>query len=163
LPTPELLSQAIELCWSEQAEKGRLNELSRQLRHATPHDGQVLFSSMLSIYVVDISLVEKALSAKLESSTNHALLCSEYALDFYLQLADLRRELAGVGPDYADPGRDVREFERDLEALAEAEHQLADAAALQSANFNRNAIREASASHGRRVLENVLKLVDGVQ
>lgn len=163
LPAPELFRQAIDLCWSEQAEKSHVNELSRQFRDAAPHNGQPLFSSTLSVYVVDISLVQQALFSRLEPSTNQGLLCSEYALDFYLQLMDLRREMAGVGPDYADPGRDVREFERDPEALTEAEHQLADAAALLSENFDLNALRESSAAHGRRVLDDVLKLVEGTQ
>jgi hypothetical protein len=159
LPSTEMLRSAINACWSDQVDEALITGLSKQLHHEAPNDGQPIFSSKLSIYVVEISLLQEALESRLEADPGRALRCSEYALDFYLQLGDLRREIAGVGPDYTDPGRDVREFEHDPEAKAECEHQLADAAALQSVNFDVNALRESSSMHGRRVLEEVTRLI----
>jgi hypothetical protein len=161
MPTADLLRQALDVCWPNTAETSQISELTAEIREAAPKSGQPIFSSRLSIYVVDLSLVEQALLSQSEPVGIHGLLCSEYALDFQLQLMDARREVAGVGPDYSDPGRDTREFEVDPGALAEAEHQMADAAALQSGTFDVDGMREASAAQGRRVLENVRKLING--
>lgn len=160
MPSPEVVRRAINACWSDEVDEALITGLSKQLDRDAPNDGQPLFSSKLSIYVVEISLLHEALASKLEPERNRALRCSEYALDFYLQLTDLRREIAGIGPDYADPARDVREFEHDTQAMAECEHQLADAAALQSDSIDISALRESALVHGRRVLGVVVNLID---
>src|SRR5258706_13222744 len=140
-----------------------VTELTQSLMKDMPRDGQPLFTSMLSLYVVEISLLQEALAASAAADRSHALRCSEYALDFYLQLSDLRREVTGVKIDYADPGRDVRDFESDAEAAAEADRQLADAASLQSDALDVDERRATSSAHGRRVLGAVMNQLERPQ
>ncbi len=163
LPSPEMVRDAIDACWSDSPDRALVTELTQSLMKDMPRDGQPLFTSMLSLYVVEISLLQEALAASAAADRSHALRCSEYALDFYLQLSDLRREVTGVKIDYADPGRDVRDFESDAEAAAEADRQLADAASLQSDALDVDEMRATSSAHGRRVLGAVMNQLETPQ
>jgi hypothetical protein len=104
-------------------------------------------------------LVAMGLPFLVGSPAGFGIAASAAALDFHNQLLDRRREMAGIGPAFDDPQRDLRVFASDPGALAEGATQIDDAEQLRLAAPDLDAMRKRSADHGQQVLQDVVKLV----
>jgi hypothetical protein len=179
LPTPELIREAIDLCWASDVPSETEDILETLIRTMPGDNEQPIFKTRLADYFVEPWLVRLGLSSVLDSQvglmeswlvamglsslvgspSGFGIAASAAALDFHYQLLDRRREMAGIGPAFDDPQRDSREFARDPGALAEGAMQLDDAAQLRLSAPDLNAMRKRSEEHGRRVLQDVLNLL----
>jgi hypothetical protein len=85
---------------------------------------------------------------------------SGVALDFHFQMLQRRVEITGTGPAFEDE-EFVHEFERDAGAMGEIAAEIEDAEELRKEAPDHAAMRERSATQGRRVLVAVRRLVSG--
>lgn len=179
LPSPEFLRGAIDLCWSPSLHPEAEPLLHTLMRMMPGEHEQPIFKSPLNDYFEELWLVRLALSSMLDSQvglleswlvamglsslvaspTGFGIAASATALDFHNRLLSRRQELAGIGPAFDDPERDLREFAGDPRALAEGAIQVDDAEQLRLAAPGFDAMRRRSADHGRQVLQDLLKLL----
>ena len=159
LPSAEFVRRALDVCWDEGVHR-QADELLRALIRMMPGDNeQPIFKSRLNDYFVEPWLVRLGLSSILDPQISFGLSASAAALDFHSQILDRRRDMAGIGPAFDDPERDLREFASDPGVLAESARQIEDAEQLSLGVPDWKAMRKRSADHGRDVLEEVLKLL----
>ena len=159
LPSADLIREAIDACWIMQPDSQKVEELIRGIRDQDPNPLVPVFSSGLSVFGVEIDIVKVALSSVTEPATNDALLCSVYSLDFFSKYLDLRREMQRIGPDFDDPGRDLREFEADLGANEEAKTQIADVEALMTKAVDLPRFMNQSKTYGERLFKQVVEVI----
>lgn len=179
LPSPEFVRRAIDLCWAAGVRTEADNLLETLIRMMPGDNEQPIFKSPLGDYFVEPWLVRLGLSSVLHSQVGllepwlvamglssltgspagFGIAASAAALDFHNQLLDRRREMAGIGPAFDDPQRDLREFASDPGALAEGAIEIEDAEQLRLSAPDLDAMRKRSADHGRQVLQDVLKLL----
>ena len=179
LPSPEFVRRAIDLCWAAGVGTEAENLLETLIRTMPGDNEQPIFKSPLDDYFVEPWLVRLGLSSVLNSQASllepwlvamglpflvgspagFGIAASAAALDFHNQLLDRRREMAGIGPAFDDPQRDLREFASDPGALAESAIQIDDAQQLRLAEPDLDNMRKRSADHGQQVLQDVVKLV----
>lgn len=159
LPSAEFVRRAVEVCWDEGV-RSQADELLRTLIRMMPGENeQPIFKSPLNDYFIEPSLVRLGLSSVLDPQVSFGLSASAAALDFHSQILDRGRDMAGIGPAFDDPERDLREFVTDPGALAESALQIEDADELSLGVPDLKAMRKRSAEHGRDVLEEVRKLL----
>jgi len=156
IPVPALLRDAIDFCWQRSSEPDELARVAGEVRQATEMEAQVQFSSGLSLYNVAIWIVLEALDCGVDLDPAHVIRSSGFALDFYLQLLDAKRERTGGRSD-ADPSATA--FETDIGVAAEAERQVADAEALSQTTIDVVGLRAASAALGNHVLHEILAVM----
>jgi len=179
LPSPQFVRRSIDLCWAAGVRAEAESLLETLIRTVPGDNEQPIFKSPLDDYFVEpwllrlgLSsvldsqvgflepwLVAKGLSSLVGSPAGFGMAASAAALDFHYQLLDRRREIAGIGPAFDDPQRDLREFASDPGALAEGAIQVDDAEQLTLSAPDLDAMRKRSAEHGGQVLQDVLKFL----
>jgi len=158
-PSAEFVRRALDVCWEEGVPSEAGEMLGRLIQMMPGNHEQPIFKSPLNDYFIEPWLVRLGLSSMVDPQVSFGLSASAAALDFHSQILDRRRDMAGVGPAFDDPERDLREFAADAGAIAEGAIQIDDANKLQLGLADSNALRKRSADHGRHVLEQVMRLL----
>lgn len=159
LPSAEFVRRAVDVCWEEGVPSEADEMLGRLIQMLPGYHEQPIFKSPLNDYFVEPWLVKLGLSSMVDPQVRFGITASAVALNFHSQILDRRRDMAGIGPAFDDPERDLREFASDPGALAEGAIQIDDANDLQLGLADSNLVRKRSADHGRRVLEQVMRLL----
>jgi hypothetical protein len=159
LPSPAFLRLALDVCWAS-GHQTEADGLVAMLKQLMPRDDeQPIFQSPLNDYFdVEPWLLQLGLSSILDPQVSFGVKASAAAIDFHWQLAIRRSEITGIGPAFDDPEW-VHAFAVDPGAVAETMMQIEDAQTLGGDAPDWSAMRMRSADHGRRVLDEVKRLL----